>query len=293
MNCQEAQNHLWPYLDRELEPAVHRSLTRHLDSCDECLRRFRAEESVELALSRALARGTPTARIWEGIGRAVTQSDVLRARPAPPRRFRWALVAAAAALLAVAGYRIFGGGPGQETELPDVLEQLARIQDRAEDGHLPPQRSFEGPEADDWSKIERFAEQERRELHLRGPIEQVDATGVVATTLAGAPALVIFASDEANPKKKREFLFVIVSAARLDNLVSGTDRLPRDEAEYREIHWERMAIRVWMPDHPAEGHLVAAVDMGDIEEERLISLVEELCKKRQGSEVTPGEASGG
>ncbi|MBI4612076.1 MAG: zf-HC2 domain-containing protein [Planctomycetes bacterium] len=297
MNCQEAQNHLWPYLDRELEPAVHRSITRHLDTCDECLRRFRAEETVELALSRTLVRGTPTARIWEGIGRAVTQSDVFakRARPAPGRKFRWAL-AAAAALLAIAGYRMFRGGPSESPEgpsRPDILEQLARIQDRAEDGELPLGRTFEGPEADDWSEIAKFAEKERPKLHPRGPIDQVDATRVVATTLAGAPALVVFASDEADPKKKREFLFVIVSAADLEGRFSGIDLLPREKAEFRPADWERIAVRLWIPGNPAEGHLVAAVDMGGIEPARLEKLVEDLCKTQQGGEATPGSASGG
>jgi mycothiol system anti-sigma-R factor len=45
-NCQDAIEHLYQYLDRELNAAEQADVQRHLDRCPSCLGVFRFEENV-------------------------------------------------------------------------------------------------------------------------------------------------------------------------------------------------------------------------------------------------------
>jgi len=45
MNCREAVDHLYEFLDRELTPTVEREVRDHLEECQPCLEQFDFEEA--------------------------------------------------------------------------------------------------------------------------------------------------------------------------------------------------------------------------------------------------------
>ena len=50
MNCREAVEHLYEYLDKELTPAVEREVRDHLEDCHPCLEQFDFEEEGRIGL---------------------------------------------------------------------------------------------------------------------------------------------------------------------------------------------------------------------------------------------------
>jgi len=60
MNCQEALEHLYEYLDRELTPADEQRLRGHLAACSPCHERFDVEQAfLQFIEARCRARGAP------------------------------------------------------------------------------------------------------------------------------------------------------------------------------------------------------------------------------------------
>ncbi len=60
MNCQEALEHLYEYLDRELTPADEQRLRGHLRACHPCNERFDVEQAfLKFVEARCRARGAP------------------------------------------------------------------------------------------------------------------------------------------------------------------------------------------------------------------------------------------
>ncbi len=53
MNCEEALEQLWQYLDRELDAEVSGRLERHLQECRECFSRAQFEQKLRALLRRS------------------------------------------------------------------------------------------------------------------------------------------------------------------------------------------------------------------------------------------------
>jgi anti-sigma factor (TIGR02949 family) len=62
MECREAVDRLYEYLDRELEPAVERAVRDHLASCAHCFALHHFEDAYRRFLeARTRAQGAPPA----------------------------------------------------------------------------------------------------------------------------------------------------------------------------------------------------------------------------------------
>lgn len=60
MNCREAVDHLYEYLDRELTPEAEREVRQHLADCPPCGEQFDFEALfLKFLRARCRARGAP------------------------------------------------------------------------------------------------------------------------------------------------------------------------------------------------------------------------------------------
>jgi anti-sigma factor (TIGR02949 family) len=60
MNCREAAEHLYEYLDKELTPAVEREIRGHLEDCRPCLEQFDFEQAfLRFLQARCRSRCAP------------------------------------------------------------------------------------------------------------------------------------------------------------------------------------------------------------------------------------------
>jgi mycothiol system anti-sigma-R factor len=60
MNCREATDHLYEFLDAELTPETTAQIRRHLRECAPCLEHFSFEEAfLRFLEARAAAAGAP------------------------------------------------------------------------------------------------------------------------------------------------------------------------------------------------------------------------------------------
>ena len=57
--CQQCEELLQPFLDRELTDAEWRMAESHLDDCDYCRKRYRFEESLRRYVRQAWSEGMP------------------------------------------------------------------------------------------------------------------------------------------------------------------------------------------------------------------------------------------
>lgn len=76
-NCRECKERLYPFLDRELDPAERQEVQEHLTRCAGCDKRFRFEGNV-LRYIGEVARSThcpdeARARILRACGKAATE----------------------------------------------------------------------------------------------------------------------------------------------------------------------------------------------------------------------------
>jgi len=62
MNCREAVEHLYEYLDKELTPDIEREVRDHLQDCSPCLEQFDFEHAFLTFLqARCRTRSAPPA----------------------------------------------------------------------------------------------------------------------------------------------------------------------------------------------------------------------------------------
>ncbi len=60
MNCREAVEHLYEYLDQELTPENERKVREHLQACPPCGQHFNFEQAfLRFVEARCRARGAP------------------------------------------------------------------------------------------------------------------------------------------------------------------------------------------------------------------------------------------
>jgi anti-sigma factor (TIGR02949 family) len=60
MNCREALEHLYEFLDRELTPEDERTVRAHLEACGPCVERFDVERAfLRFIEARCRTRGAP------------------------------------------------------------------------------------------------------------------------------------------------------------------------------------------------------------------------------------------
>lgn len=60
MNCRDAVEHLYEYLDKELTPAVEREVRDHLEDCHPCLEQFDFEQAfLRFLQARCRSRSAP------------------------------------------------------------------------------------------------------------------------------------------------------------------------------------------------------------------------------------------
>ncbi len=53
MNCEQVIEHLWPFLDGELDGETSADLTRHLDECRRCFSRAEFERRVKTMIRQS------------------------------------------------------------------------------------------------------------------------------------------------------------------------------------------------------------------------------------------------
>lgn len=130
MDCEQAREEFAALLDGELEPEDRATVEAHLSQCSECLRELDGLKRVDTAYRR-LPRVSAPDRFEEGVRSALRPSLFVRLNPgARVRRPRWPVVAAAAAVLLVAGavaVRLGLSGPESLhlAQAPDTGEMAA------------------------------------------------------------------------------------------------------------------------------------------------------------------------
>ena len=61
MNCREAVDHLYEYLDQELTPEIERAVRQHLVDCQPCLEQFDFDEAfLKFLQARCRSRCAPS-----------------------------------------------------------------------------------------------------------------------------------------------------------------------------------------------------------------------------------------
>jgi anti-sigma factor RsiW len=96
MTCNDARQHWMLYLDSEGDAELHFRISDHLAMCPACAEWFAQQQRLEERLTERIAAGQATPDLWE---RVLDRAGV-RPRRLSRRRFVWAGLAAAAAVLA-------------------------------------------------------------------------------------------------------------------------------------------------------------------------------------------------
>lgn len=65
MNCEQVVEHLWPFLDGELDAGTSGELTRHLDECRRCFTRTEFERRVKAMVRRSCECDQPPSDLQE------------------------------------------------------------------------------------------------------------------------------------------------------------------------------------------------------------------------------------
>ena len=118
MNCQEIQGLLDEALDGELSETARRAFDTHTASCQECARRFEFGHRMKQLVAHRARMPEPSAYLGEKLRRALAQASQRQSY-----RSRWRQIAAAAALLCIAGlgYFVFSRMPSNA----DLMAALA------------------------------------------------------------------------------------------------------------------------------------------------------------------------
>jgi len=177
MKCQDARRLLSPYLDSELSGQEAFGVSRHLEQCVACARRFEAEERLEHAIVEAIAPRSEC----PGDYIAAIQGGTLR----PRRRQAVRLMVIAALLIAVGGLI---------TLLLRTRDQPATLAASLLRMHHEVLSGTELPHATvrDLAGAERFFAD--RNVPVRFP-PWLDVRGVRLCALGGEPLALLFARD--------------------------------------------------------------------------------------------------
>jgi anti-sigma factor (TIGR02949 family) len=60
LDCQEALDHLYEFLDGEIGPADHSKIAAHLEECGPCLKEFDVERIVKTIVARSCCQPAPS-----------------------------------------------------------------------------------------------------------------------------------------------------------------------------------------------------------------------------------------
>ena len=110
MNCQEALQNLYEFIDQELDKATVAEIQTHLEHCEGCLGKFEAERLFKEML-RAKASGERVSEEMRGriLARIASQTEEPRSRLSFDWRILWTLLLAAA-LIAGIGFLVLSLG---------------------------------------------------------------------------------------------------------------------------------------------------------------------------------------
>lgn len=208
MRCQEARRLISPYLDSELLGQEAFAVSRHLEQCPECARRFAAEERLERAIVAAVAPRAASA--------ATEPPEHLRRLLTSRRRRRTlVLVPLAAVLLVAAGLSFwFRGAPVADERLGAALLRM----------HQDVLSGVEQPHAaaTDRDAVRRFFS---GKLDVAVPCPAwLDVRGVRLCALEGEPLALVFARDGG-----REVSVFVASPRLLEPFPEVKSRLARGE----------------------------------------------------------------
>ena len=79
MDCDDAVEHLYTYLDGELTPGIEKAVRGHLETCTDCFGHFEFEKTfLRFLEARAKAQGAP-----EPLRRRIFEQILLNRGPAP------------------------------------------------------------------------------------------------------------------------------------------------------------------------------------------------------------------
>jgi mycothiol system anti-sigma-R factor len=102
MNCRDALEHLYAYLDRELNEETVRKIRAHLEICDHCLDRYEFEERLQKLISDRGRVDVDPEPLKERVLQRIREIDDQN-RPSFFSRFRPFLAAVAAIIVVVVG----------------------------------------------------------------------------------------------------------------------------------------------------------------------------------------------
>ncbi|MEE8170492.1 MAG: zf-HC2 domain-containing protein [Phycisphaerae bacterium] len=123
MNCGTARKWMSPYLDSELESDVTFEVSRHLQSCPHCARRFELEQAADALMRDRLTRETMPKEIWGRI-----QNEL--SGPRRVIRLRWfggPALAAAVLVAALAVWESGVSGPNGSMTTPGLAARLVSL----------------------------------------------------------------------------------------------------------------------------------------------------------------------
>jgi anti-sigma-K factor RskA len=141
MKCEYFRELILDYTSGSLGAELLRNFKVHWTSCTECAEMLRAVEGHE-ALLAALPRPKPSPELWSRIQRVTNDHELLRVMPFNVRFVRWAVAAAAVALMAVTAIaaRPRATAPATIVKAPRTSESLnitiVDVKDRAQAGAL-------------------------------------------------------------------------------------------------------------------------------------------------------------
>lgn len=78
LDCQEALNHLYEFLDGEITPDSHDQISHHLHECGPCLQEYDVERIVKSIVARSCAEVAPAqlkTRLMAQLGIAHNQAQ--------------------------------------------------------------------------------------------------------------------------------------------------------------------------------------------------------------------------
>ncbi len=151
MNCAEAREYLFAFLDNELDAPLSIELQRHIERCCDCAREAETERAVRKQLAAKLADSTVARELDEaGLARLLTLQQARRVPCERPHINRRGLIAAGVALLVLGGAGVIVALKTSPSTAPFADLLVADFQHFLEEGRQLQLASADAIEVSDW-----------------------------------------------------------------------------------------------------------------------------------------------
>lgn len=151
MNCAEAREYLFAFLDNELDAPLSIELQRHIERCCDCAREAETERAVRKQLAAKLADSATVGALDEGkLTRMLTSPGVRRVPDMRLRTARRGRVAASIAVLVLGGAGVIVALKTSSSTAPFADLLVADFQHFLEEGRHLQLASADASEVSDW-----------------------------------------------------------------------------------------------------------------------------------------------